>query len=79
LKFPVYVEIDTGNVDRAVVTRAANEILFPHLLRYLSSGKYRKEVLGQFSEAIGSPADVQLLTEIELLRDRLAPNKPSIV
>lgn len=73
LKFPVYVEIETGNVDRGVVTRSAQEILLPQLLSYLSSGKYKTSVLAQFSKAIGSPANVTLLTELELLRDRLQP------
>jgi len=73
LKFPVYVEIETGNVDRSLVTRSAQEILLPQLLTYLSSGKYKSSVLASFSKAIGSPANVTLLTELELLRDRMAP------
>jgi len=73
LKFPVYVEIETGNVDRSLVTRSAQEILLPQLLTYLSSGKYKQSVLASFSRAIGSPANVTLLTELELLRDRLQP------
>jgi hypothetical protein len=74
LKFPVYVEIETGNVSRALVTEKATEILLPNLLKYLSTGRYRQEILREFSQSIGSPANVQLLTEIELLRDRLSPS-----
>lgn len=75
LKFPVYVEIDSGNIDRSLVSKKANEILLPNLLKYLSSGKYRSAVVREFSEAIGSPANVTLLTEIDLLRDRLSPSR----
>lgn len=73
LKFPVYVEIETGNVDRGLVTRSAQKILLPQLLTYLSSGKYKSSILANFSREIGSPANVTLLTELELLRDRIAP------
>lgn len=72
LKFPIYVEIETDNVDRKLVSDAANQILYPNLLQYLSTAKYRKEVLDEFRKAAQlTLLDVKLLTEIDLLRDRL--------
>lgn len=69
LKFPVYVEIDTDNVDRRAVTEAANHVLYPNLLEYLSSAKYRPEVLALMrKEANITNLSVKLLTEIDLFQ-----------
>lgn len=69
LKFAVYVEIDTDNVDRANVTRAANTILYPNLIRYLSSAKYKGKILEDFrSAAKVNFASVRLLTESDLVK-----------
>lgn len=71
LKFPVYVEIESDNVDRKIITDAANSVLYPSLIQYLSNAKYRSEVLEQFRMASGvNNLDVKLLTEIDLFRDR---------
>lgn len=35
LKIPVYLEIETGNVDRAKVTAAMQKIIIPELVRHL--------------------------------------------
>jgi len=71
IKFPIYVEIETDNVDRKVVSDAANQILYPSLIRYLSNAKYRSQILEQFrEEAKVSTLDVKLLTEVDLFRDR---------
>jgi len=71
LKFPIYIEIDTDNVDRKVVTDAANQILYPHLLSYLSNAKYRNKVLDQFRDATHlTNVTIQLLTEIDLFKNR---------
>lgn len=71
LKFPIYVEIDTDNVDRRLVTEAANRILYPSLLTYLADAKYRKKVLEEFrATANVTSADVKLLTEVDLFRQK---------
>lgn len=71
MKFPIYIEIDTDNVDRRTVTEAANRILYPQLLQYLSSAKYRSNVLAEFRQAAQvTSLDVKLLTEIDLFRER---------
>jgi hypothetical protein len=71
LKFPVYVEIDSDNVDRRMVTEAANRILYPNLLNFLGNAKYRSGVLKEFRDAAQiTNADVKLLTEIDLFKDR---------
>lgn len=77
LKFPVYVEIDSGNIDRSLVSQRAKEILYPHLLRYLASAKYRKEVLEQLSKLLGCSVDVSVLTEIDVLRKAGMFQEPS--
>lgn len=71
LKFPIYVEIVCDNVDRKVVTDAANHVLYPQLLKYLSEAKYRREVMDQFRlETKVNNLDIKLLTEIDLFRER---------
>lgn len=69
LKFPLYVEIETDNVDRKRVTDAANQILYPNLLSYLSDAKFRSNVQKQFREvAMVDNAHIKLLTELDLFR-----------
>lgn len=69
LKFPLYVEIETDNVDRKRVTDAANQILYPNLLSYLSDAKFRSNVQRQFREvAMVDNAHIKLLTELDLFR-----------
>jgi len=71
IKFPIYVEIETDNVDRKLVSDAANSVLYPSLLKYLSSAKYRSDILKEFREvAKVTTLDVKLLTEVDLFRDR---------
>jgi len=69
LKFPLYVEIETDNVDRKRVTDAANQILYPNLLKYLSDAKFRSSVQKEFREvAKVDNAYINLLTELDLFR-----------
>lgn len=69
IKFPIYVAIETDNVDRKIVSDAANQIFYPHLLQYLSSAKYRSSVLEEFRRATKvTNLDVTLLTELDMLR-----------
>lgn len=71
IKFPIYVEIETDNVDRKLVSDAANSVLYPSLLKYLSSAKYRSEILKEFRDvAKVTTLDVKLLTEVDLFRER---------
>lgn len=71
LKFPIYVEIDSDNVDRKIITDAAHSVLYPALLKYLSNAKYKSEILKQFREQTKvANLDVKLLTEIDLFRER---------
>lgn len=71
LKFPVYVEIDTDNVDRAKVTSAANKILYPQLLSYAGNTSFRRSIMKEFKDAAGVDfAEIKLLTEVDLFKDR---------
>lgn len=71
IKFPIYVEIESDNVDRKSVTDAANQILYPNLLKYLSDAKYQRETVRQFREtAKCNNVSVKLLTELDLFKDR---------
>jgi len=71
LKFPIYVEIESDNVDRKVITDAANQILYPSLLSYLANARYRSKVLMEFREATKVDLlDIKLLTEIDLFKER---------
>lgn len=71
LKYPIYVEIESDNIDRRIITEASNTILHPALIEYLSNAKFRKEVLERFRiEAKVGNLDVKLLTEIDLFKRR---------
>lgn len=77
LKFPVYIEIDTDNVDRARVSSLSKEVLYPLLLNYLASARVRKDVLGKMSEELKSPVSVQILTELDLIHTWISKESPS--
>lgn len=71
MKFPVYIEIDSDNTDRRVITEAANSVLYPNLLKFLGNTQYKRSVLEQFRLAANViNIDVKLLTEIDLFKDR---------
>jgi len=71
IKFPIYVEIESDNVDRKLVTDAANQILYPNLLQYLSDAKYERKTVKEFRESAKcTRVSVKLLTELDLFKDR---------
>lgn len=71
LKFPVYVEITSDNIDRKIVSEAATRLLYPALIQYLSSAKYRSSLLKQFRDDTKLVnIDIKLLTEIDLFVQR---------
>lgn len=71
IKFPIYVEIESDNVDRKLVTDAANQILYPNLIRYLSDAKYQSRTVKEFRESAKcNNVSVKLLTELDLFKDR---------
>lgn len=70
MKFPVYVLIESDNVDRNAVTVAAGRILKKALYDFLSNAKFSKRVLQEFKDsATVSEASVQLLTEEMLIEN----------
>lgn len=80
MKLPLYIEVETGsNVDRSVVSKAASDILIPEIVKYLSQGKFKTQVLNEVSGRIGVPADVQILTQIDVLHNRVNPSIPNEV
>jgi len=71
IKFPIYVEIESDNVDRKRVSDAANQVLHPNLLNFLSDAKFKKLTIEEFRKAIQCDnVSVKLLTEIDLFRER---------
>jgi hypothetical protein len=71
LKYPIYVEIESDNIDRKIITDTSNSVLYPALIQYLSNAKFRKEILVQFKEVSKvANLDIKLLTEIDLFRNR---------
>lgn len=72
LKFPIYVEIDSDNVDRKRVSDAAHEILYPELLKYISSAKVRRDILERMTvNARLTNLDIRFLTEIDLMKNSI--------
>jgi len=71
LKFPVYVEITSDNIDRKVISDGANSILYPHFVSYLGNAKFRSKILEQFRESTKvKNLDIKILTEIDLFKNR---------
>lgn len=69
IKFPIYVEIETDNIDRAVVVAQANKFLYPRLIEFLSSKRIKSSHLQGFRELVGQPdAQIRLFTENELFK-----------
>jgi len=67
IKFPIYIEIESENVDRKIITEAANSFLYPRLIEYLSSKRIRFSHLREFRKITGQPdAAVRLFTENNL-------------
>lgn len=68
LKFPIYVEVDSDNVDRKLVTDAINQILYPELLQYIGSAGIRRKLLDMIRErAQLINLDIKFLSEIDLV------------
>jgi hypothetical protein len=68
LKFPVYVEITSDNVDRKLVTTTAIQILFPSFKEFLADASFRQSKVNEFKKAIkASNVTVNLLTERDIL------------
>jgi hypothetical protein len=73
LKFPIYVEIESDNVDRKFVTEAANQVLYPNLLKYLSEAKYKSKVVEECRiRSKSTKLTVNLLTERDLFMERIS-------
>lgn len=70
LKFPVYVIIDSDNVDRNRLTVAASKILKPSLYEFLSDAKYSKRIWSNFKEQAGvENASISIMTEEMLIKN----------
>lgn len=77
LKFPVYVSIETDNIDRAKVSKVSKEILYPQLLNYLAKAGVRSSILNTLSKELHSSVSVSLLTEIDLIHKAVSREVPS--
>lgn len=67
IKQPVYLSIETDNVDRALVSKATREILYPQLIKFLSNAKFKLEVMKEFNELVMTPSTVTILTEFDVM------------
>lgn len=70
LRIPVYLEIETGNIERAKVTKAMQELIIPQVVKGLVSvgNKFsfsREEVI-YLQNAIG-PFSCKMLTDVDVL------------
>lgn len=67
IKQPVYLSIETEVVDRALVSKATREVLYPRLIEFLSNAKFRSEVIKEFNEIVKSPSTIKILTEVDVM------------
>lgn len=77
LKFPIYVQVESDNIGRDIVSRFSKEILYPELLSFLADAKYKKKILEKLSQNLGGPVSVSLLTEIDLIQKSVSKELPS--
>jgi len=71
LKLPLYVEVETDNIDRKKVTDNVRSILYPQILSYLAKASFRKNILEKLRTTLSvDNLDVKLLTELELFTER---------
>lgn len=75
LRVPVYLEVETGNIERAKVTKAMQELIIPQIVRGLVSVgnkfTFSTEEHRQLHSIFG-PFSCKLLTDV----DALAKSKP---
>lgn len=77
LKFPIYVQIETENIDRGRVSKVSKEILYPQLLEYLGKAGIRSKILDTLSKELHSTVSVSLLTELDLINKTISRDVPS--
>lgn len=71
LKLPIYVEIETDNIDRKKVTDNVKSLLYPLIIDYLAKARFRSSILGQLKTKLSvNNLDVKLLTELDLFTER---------
>jgi hypothetical protein len=74
LKFPVYVSIETDNVDRAKVSKAAREILYPEIVKFVAKQSFNNSVIRKFRGFAEVPeAKIKFLSEYDLIQQVGAP------
>lgn len=70
LRIPVYLEIETGNVDRAKVTKAMQTIIIPEIVRNLVSFGNKMTFTQREKETLQDlvgPFQCKLLSEVQAL------------
>lgn len=79
LRFPVYVQIETGSVDRAMVSKEAKKILYPILLEFLHrKAKYKRQYLDELSKSLGgTPVSVVYLADLEMIHKSVSNEESS--
>lgn len=70
MRVPLYLEIETDNIERAKVTRAFQEMILPEIIRHLASFgnqmKFDQREMTFLQTTIG-PFSCKILTEVEAL------------
>lgn len=70
LKFPVYVLIESENIDRSLVSKEANRTLLPELITFIrESAEYKNSVRKEFEKSIGSKVTIKWITEVDLVQN----------
>jgi hypothetical protein len=77
LKFPVYVEVETGDVDRSKVSRVIRESFFPLLEDFLSKGRISQPEWKRLQGKLDSLESIDILSESAFLRKTTKPRNDS--
>jgi len=77
LKFPVYVEVVTGDVDRSKVSQVIREAFFPLLEDFLSKGSISTLEWKLLQRKLESLESIDILSETAFLRKTSKPRNDS--
>lgn len=77
LKFVVYVEATTGDIDRSKVSKVLREKFFPLLEDYLSKGRLSTGNWRNLQMELETLEDLNMLSEAEFLRLTTKPRNDS--
>lgn len=74
IKIPIYLSIETDNMDRSVVTKTAQQVVIPRLIKVWQSkglsGLFSSVEAQQVDAVLGKLNEWKLLTDVQAMEGR---------